>query len=489
MKFYEIVLYNVPPEIEDIETRLKRQYNTVISARRILKFPDYTPTTLVRVRTSSFECKREFLVRGCIVGDSWYRAQLSRTRRNPRRCYHCQEISFHLARNCPNDRRCMKCAGTHYYGNCRSPNEKCANCGEFHSSNSTLCSHWINQSQHRGKRVEWVNYDQSLSSHLKEIQLILNDQFCSINQEISYIREDITELKSVIGTMTMNLAGCRMDPPKSPQMTWDDNDIGHNADQLSANDLDPADGRNNSILTPSNSQDSLQPELDNTPEYDSYDYVSRLCSPPRGSVSSAFVQPRPEPVNVVNSEILKTKNSVHSEIITETGNCTALPSDTESMNVDATNIVDNPVRPKKPSDRYDPYSDPTYADFIARINRLTEAQVIDFQNQYNPYMGEVLFRYSSGTICKGISVLSVDGALNNIRPCEASIKLVNKLPTEEILCCPFHHLASEIRDTVDKTDVMNSLSRWRTKDVSRYCMNWQDSFYKYMEEQYGKVII
>lgn len=478
-RFFEVVLYNVPVGLNDIETQLKGKYSDVISSRRILKFPNWYPTTLIRVRVTSFECQRRFLAEGCQIGKYWYRAELSRKRVTTRRCYNCQEISFHIARNCPNVQKCMKCSDNHRYEYCDSSVKRCANCNGPHLANSPLCQHWTDQNQRSRQGHGWVNCEERWFS----LNATLKDHFRTLTSNMNLLWKDVCEMKSIIRELLSRFMEPRPDPLNSSEM-WDDYNLNenHNADELSATVLSPPVERiamTNTILTPSESMDSSQhlndPNI--SPGFDC-DCDSVLLSPPRGG-SCLPGSPNKQHVDIVNSES-----------IVDAGNNIVHSSDTT---VDAIftdiSVSDNSKCHKRSTAPYDPNDDPTYREYLARMDQLTEAEIMNFQNNYNPYMGEVLFRYSGGVICRDITVRSIDGALNTARPCNVPIKHVNTLEVEQIGCCAFHHLASVIRDSVDKSNLAESFKKWRTKDVSAYCENWQCAFYKAMEIQYGKLSI
>lgn len=59
-------------------------------------------------------------------------------RDRPTQCYRCQEFG-HIASNCYAEVRCSYCAEPHRYKDCPKEHEKCANCGEEHSSTDADC--------------------------------------------------------------------------------------------------------------------------------------------------------------------------------------------------------------------------------------------------------------------------------------------------------------------------------------------------------------
>ena len=65
----------------------------------------------------------------------------------PFRCYKCQSVDGHMAKNCTQSTKCSRCAGNHPYKECRSPNEKCANCSGKHNALSKECPALINKQE------------------------------------------------------------------------------------------------------------------------------------------------------------------------------------------------------------------------------------------------------------------------------------------------------------------------------------------------------
>lgn len=490
MKFYEVVLINVPFEIDDndIETRLKAQYREVLSAKRIRKYPDQALTPLIRVRISTREIQLNFLSYGCKLGTGYYRAQPSRKRLNPRRCYRCQEIGAHLARDCRNATKCMKCSDHHNYRDCHARTDKCANCGGHHSANSTLCPRWIEQTKLSRKHRSGVVTLDDLTSYMDNLKSSISDMLQRVMEKISAVRESVSELKTQILVSAVSESEFELDVPKTPEMTSNDGDVNasyhqRQADEPSAIDQDHRCVIDNATQTCVESADPSKPGCDSSTLPD-HTIPSTL---PRedDSCDVAFcssASPECDRINSVNSA---TENENETEIMIETENETVPHSDTV---VDATKMDTSvePLRDKFP-DTYDDDEDATYREFFARVRTLTKKDIIKFQNQYNPFMGEVLFRYSGGTISRMINVISMDGGVSNVRPCELSIKSVKKLCTNMVTCCPFHHLSSDIRDTVDKNDMLNSLKRWRTKNVNTFCDTWQSPFFRDMEEKYGQL--
>lgn len=157
-----------------------------------------------------------------------------------------------------------------------------------------------------------------------------------------------------------------------------------------------------------------------------------------------------------------------------------LESDT-TPNVDAT--LDKPCKRKS---MFNPNDDPLYREYFERIAKLTMEERETFQDKCNPFMGKVIFRYCEGIICKIIWVISPDGTISNIQPCREPLSKVKNRKTTDIRCCPFHHLASDIKDTIDRDDIVNSLGKWRTKDLTPYCKTWEDSVLRAMRKVQGR---
>lgn len=515
MKFYEVVLYNVPIEINnDIEMRLKAQYRDILSAKRIMKYPDQTPTSFIRVRTLNLESKLNFLRYGCRLGTVYYRAQPSRKRRNPRRCYRCQKIGSHLARDCPNVIKCMTCSGQHSFQDCVSQNVKCANCTGLHAANSTLCPQWREQIQLR-KRCDGVATQQDLRSCMDEINNSISEKVERVLKQIDAVKESVSDLKRLIVTRISD-SEPGTNTTKTPDMTWDDCDISapyHQPDEPSDVDPDLPNLVGNTARfsataefapTPSvETTDRLNPECDAStlPGLDSVDLSCNVAT------SLLAVPPQHELVHNVNSEAkFEFENETETKMVmeneTETEMVMENETEIETVNenetvilsdanlVDATDVnKDTSVEPCEGDtpDSSESDEDATYRDFFVRMRKRTEKEIIKFQNHYNPFMGEILFQYSSGTIGKIITVMAMDGGYSSVSPCGLSIKAVKNLPTELITCCPFHHLSSEIRDTTDRNDLLNSLKGWRTKDTRPFCETWQTPFFRAMEVQYGQL--
>lgn len=463
--FYEFVIYRVAIEAgsdNEITDLLRSQTPDVLSARRILQYPDRSPTTFVRVRVQTRECQHQYLRYGCVINGFFHRTEHSKRRQLWRRCYQCQAISTHVARTCPNRIKCLKCAGAHLHETCNETFEKCANCDGPHTANSLMCKHWITQTQ---LSREWGG-DRGTTEHdvirlLKEVKTEMESRFNGISDHLKSVQDDIMEMKCTI-TSQLQL---HRNENRSPDMTWDEYDLNashpHSPEEIS--DEDFCLNERSKEPKPTNALETRPLDLTTENECHSLPEAMHSSTPTMTTIHTD------DSVNSVNSNIEK-----HNETVLE--NC-----DTA---VDAQTTMDKPRTVEK---GFRCPNDPVYRDYYDRINKWTRQDIVKFKNYFNLFRGEVLFRYCDGSISsKIINVISPDRSVSNIKPCAAPISTVKNLATSEILCCPFHHLASEIKDTVNREDLVYSFGEWRTKDLSAYCRGWQSSFHKSLQKKYGR---
>lgn len=146
-KFYEIVIRQVPLQFtnELLNQDLKHQHENVISAWRILAYPNRTPTRFIRVRMKDQNTYKHMLDNGCIINGQIFKTELLKKERHVvSRCYNCHEIGLgvHHAKNCLNKTRCLICSGWHHQSDCKSKTECCTNCEMAHRANSVDCPIW-----------------------------------------------------------------------------------------------------------------------------------------------------------------------------------------------------------------------------------------------------------------------------------------------------------------------------------------------------------
>lgn len=463
--FHEFVIYGVGIEASDNEVTgvLKNQTSDVLSARRILKYPDRSTTTLVRVRVKTRECQHQYLRYGCVMNGIFHRTEHSKSRPLLRRCYQCQAISTHIAQTCQNQVKCMKCAGPHSCELCEETIVMCANCEGNHASSSISCPHWIRQTQLRREYRASHVPESDVNRLVHEMKAEMTSQFKALTDRIKSLKDDVIEMKCTIASHLR--FPCSENKPQD--MTWDeyDRNASHPLSPDELSDIDCSLLHPPTEPKPTNDQQTVSPES------------PRECEPLSTQLhSSPATQTNDYCVNSdVNNKSVNTNHEKQKPTVLEKCDTT----------VNAQSITDKPY-PEQEKGFISP-SDPAYRDYHDRISKWTREEVEQFRNYFNPFKGEVLFRYCSGSIgSKIINVISPDRSVNNIKPCAAPMSRVKNLTTATIRCCPFHHLASEIKDTVDRDDLVNSLCRWRTKDVSAYCKGWQSTYHKAMQKRCGR---
>lgn len=366
----------------------------------------------------------------------------------------------HLARECPNFTHCVKCAGRHALELCTSTVVKCANCSGSHWASSTRCPYWVTQvQQSRAVRNQQTVTGHEVYSLLEELKISHQVQQAEICGLLKSLYGELLEIKCSLSSLHPINPGYQ--EKQGQEMSWDDYDLNAseitNPDELSDADLYPGgssviesmDHHSTVLLTPASSLDNI-PIVTNTIKPDNSKLA--VSSQPSSPMVLKFV-------DSVNSN--ETKPEKNSSAECDTLVDAKFESDTCDIN-----------------DIRNPENDPVFRDFYDRINEKAENEFDASQNLYEAFHGEVLYRYPKGKICPTMCVHTRDGTENYVNQCDKLVADIKHLSAEQIICCPFHVLAAEIRDNIDRDNFILSLKKWRTKDMSAWCDKWQSPFWK-----------
>ena len=431
--FYEVVLYGVPLETnrEQFDTSMRASYKDFISARRILKFPNKEATTLIRIRMSTKELQTELLKEGCRLENKWYGTKLSKQRSNLRRCYNCQDIGHHIAKTCKSKQKCQKCSGEHSIKECGSQQEKCANCEENHSTNSTSCSYWRIKNQHRNKTNEWNSNN--------NVMLQLTQMNFSIQKQLQEIKDEIKSLKTAKRQMKDSESQTIPEPELISEVR-----------------------QNQTVeVQPSEPKETPQPNIDDTippeqPTKDNLHTTKQDDNTHKQDDESESCSTLPHAA-YANVKTLATKQKV------ENPKRSGDTSEVDAKNMDTSETGEPRKTTGKKSLDMKTDNDPTYNEFYRRAHELRDSGL---ESSRHPFKGEIMYRYYDGIIGKIIQMCTMPSGLRLIAPCDIPIKNIKKVESKNISCCYFHHLAAEIRDTIDKSNPLESLKKWRTKNIS-----------------------
>lgn len=141
----DVVLKHIPTSIEDIEItqELETLGFKIFKIMRITN-KEKAPLPIVSVylyknaphNKEIFNLSRLF---NCVIS-----VEAKKKSYDIPQCFNCQRYG-HTRNYCKQRNRCMKCAGNHLTKSCnQSPEVKCVNCGETHTSNFKGCTYYTN---------------------------------------------------------------------------------------------------------------------------------------------------------------------------------------------------------------------------------------------------------------------------------------------------------------------------------------------------------
>lgn len=189
-EFYQLVIIGLPIiySNETIAEKLENKLPDLISVRRILSYPNRRPSLNVSIRVSTKTTYNDLLKSGCRLDNFVYKIERPKwIHQQLHRCYRCQKIDRHFARDCENPVACMKCSGPHWSRDCPNTDEiHCINCNGKHQTNSSDCPSWDEQT----KILRYQNTP--ASKH--DIQMILSEMKTQ-NQVLVELKQELHLLK------------------------------------------------------------------------------------------------------------------------------------------------------------------------------------------------------------------------------------------------------------------------------------------------------
>lgn len=459
-KYHECVAYNVELELGDNEellTKIRKQQPETLSVKRIEQYPNFKPTTIIRIRTNTKENLRKLLSNGVQIEDKKHRTGFPKKQDLPRRCYKCQKISDHLARNCPEAEKCMRCAGPHSKDKCNSNFMKCANCDGGHQANSIQCKKWTWEFNRRKRTHEL--YTEEIITRITGMEKFTKDHFkrsmekqFEIEAKLNDIVHMMMDVASAVNIRPVIVTS--MEPEQLPV---------EQMETISEQEPEPVPVPK----PPSTSTTSTTTTTTTTPQQQQTTKTTTTATKPKNYATKFSLQPRAS-VNTVNrpEKVKSDQNTKKSE----------------------SEILKNHLS------RWNPQKDRVYTKFYEKVYNLDKEKIQEFKEKFNYYADEVCFRYDGGKIGKQINVRTIDGIMTDAYPCSLDYKRYERINTEKILCCAYHHLAAEIRKNTDVTtaySIAESTRKWRVKDTSRYCLHWQikknvDDERKWKQQQKAK---
>lgn len=231
-KFFELVIRQVPMQFnnEKLNHEIKQHHKNVISVRRILAYPNRTPTKFIRVRILDQISYKFMLDNGCKINGQIFQTELLKKDRHVvSRCYKCHEIGLgvHHAKNCPNETRCLICAQNHHQSECKSETECCANCGMSHRANSVECPVWKKHS-----RIGKMENDNSTKY---DIICLLDNQDRNhaettqmLTTVLNHQQKELTDIRKLLLKMTKSssIGPTRSEESECTEPNFENNNIG-----------------------------------------------------------------------------------------------------------------------------------------------------------------------------------------------------------------------------------------------------------------------